>query len=177
MIEIDETIGQVEELYRALTGKELPHLEGPYAPIPAEQDPAAHVKLQMDRLLSALAEPTSQAAIHAKVVTQPWTPFVSSCETSTEYVVFVDLPGVSREKLEVTTDKGILAISGERPMLNTNGNRGRLVAEPPFGPFRRNVALPSGLKTSEMTAHLKDGVLELRIPRNGDSSSRTVPVA
>jgi HSP20 family protein len=177
MIEIDETIGQVEELYRALTGKDIPHSDAPYAPIPAEQDPSAHVKQQMDRLLSALAEPTSQAAIHAKVVTPPWTPCISSCETSTEYVVFVDLPGVNREKLEVTTDKGMLEITGQRQVLGSNGHRARLVAEQPFGPFRRSVLLPPGLITSEMTAHLKDGVLELRIPRNGDSSSRTVPVA
>ncbi len=177
MIEIDETIGQVEELYRALTGKDFPHLEAPYAPIPAEQDPSAHVKQQMDRLLSALAEPTSQAAIHAKVVAQPWTPFLSSCETSTEFVVFVDLPGVTREKLEVTTDKGVLAITGQRPMLSSNGHRGRMVAEQPYGAFSRSLVLPPGLKTSEMTAQLRDGVLELRIPRNGDSSSRTVVVA
>ncbi|MEO6419292.1 MAG: Hsp20/alpha crystallin family protein [Polyangiaceae bacterium] len=177
MIEIDETIGQVEELYRALTGKEFPQLEAPYAPIPAEQDPSAHVKQQMDRLLTALAEPTSQAAIHAKVVAHPWTPFISSCETSSEYVVFVDLPGVGREKLEVTIDKGVLVISGQRAVVSTNGSRGRIVAEQPFGPFLRSVALPPGLKASEMTAQLKDGVLELRIPRNGESSSRTVPVA
>src|SRR4051812_22811436 len=64
MMGIDEAIGQVENLYRAVTGKDFPQSETPYAPIPAEQDPAAHVKEQMDRLLTALSEPTSQFAMH-----------------------------------------------------------------------------------------------------------------
>lgn len=174
MLQIDEAIGQVENLYRAVTGKEIPSSAKPYAPIPAEQDPSVHVKEQMERLLAALSEPVSQAAVHAS---RPWVPPISLFETSSELLVCVDLPGVSRERIDVTVNQGLLVIGGERTLQGRNVEGSRIVAEQAFGPFRRAVLLPGGLKTSEMNAQLKEGVLEVRIPRNGDAGARTVPVS
>jgi HSP20 family protein len=188
MMEIDEAIGQVENLYRAVTGNDLPQPpEAPYAPIPAEQDPAAHVKEQMDRLLAALAEPMSQAAMQAR----PWSPLVTVCDTGAELQVYIDVPGVSRERLDVRVEGQRLIVAGQRPWLDANGNgnamgnahaarngsRPRVFAEQPFGNFRREVPLPPTLKTSDMSAQLKDGVLTVRIPRSSDASSRTVTVS
>ena len=51
---IDEAIGQVENLYRAMTGKAMPELEKPYAPIPPEADPAQYVRFEAERLIAAL---------------------------------------------------------------------------------------------------------------------------
>ncbi len=179
MMEIDEAIGQVENLYRAVTGKDFPMSEKPYAPIPAERDPAAHVKEQMDRLLTALAEPTSQFAMHANANARPWSPPISLCETTSDLVICVDVPGVARERLEVRVDQGCLVVTGQRPMSvanAANGNRPRIVAEQPYGSFRREVLLPAGLKTSEMSAQLREGVLVVRIPRSSDAAARSVPV-
>lgn len=181
MMELDEAIGQVENLYRAVTGKEFQTADKPYAPIPAERDPAAHVKEQMDRLLSALSEPSSQVAMHASANLRPWSPPISLCETAADILICIDVPGVTRERLDVRVDQNCLVVTGQRPVSApttvANGHRPRVIAEQPFGAFRREVLLPFGLKTSEMSAQLKEGVLVVRIPRSSDASSRTVPIA
>jgi HSP20 family protein len=173
MLEIDEAIGQVESLYRAVTGKPMPQFDTPYAPIPREADPAAHVKLEMDRLIAAL-----HGLPHPRPVpSRPWAPPVSLFESPTEVLVCVDLPGVTRERVNVTIHDGALLIEGQRALQPREGEPPRVVAEQPFGPFRRTVLLPPGLRSSELNAQLKDGVLEVRIPRSGDSGAKTVPVS
>ncbi len=54
-MDIENTIGQVTRLYRAITGREVPVSDTPYAPIPAKKDPVQHVEEQIDRLLEVLA--------------------------------------------------------------------------------------------------------------------------
>src|SRR5512142_2958619 len=51
---LDETIGRVEHLYRAVTGRDAPPSESVYSPIPVERDPAEYVEEQMTRLLDLL---------------------------------------------------------------------------------------------------------------------------
>lgn len=177
MLEIDEAIGHVENLYTAVTGQPVPKRDTPYAPIPPEVDPAAHVRLEVERLIAALQGIRPPQAT-APSIPQPWTPAVSLFESPNDVLVCVDLPGVSREGMSVTIDHGVLVIEGQRALnQRREGEPPRVVAEQPFGPFRRTVLLPSGLKTSDLNAQLKDGVLEVRIPRSGDFGAKVVTVS
>src|SRR5215813_1371102 len=54
-VPIDDAIGQLETVYRAVTGKEAPAADQTYAPIPAEKDPTRHVEEQMTRLPEAMS--------------------------------------------------------------------------------------------------------------------------
>lgn len=54
-MDVDDTIGQVSRLYRAITGRDAPLSDSPYALIPAEKDPVQHVEEQLNRLLDVLA--------------------------------------------------------------------------------------------------------------------------
>ena len=51
---IEDTTGQVTRLYRAITGRDVPVSDAPYAPIPAAKDPVQHVEEQLARLLDVL---------------------------------------------------------------------------------------------------------------------------
>jgi hypothetical protein len=53
-MDVEETIGQLTRLYRAITGREVPVSNTPYAPIPEKKDPVQHVEEQLDRLLDVL---------------------------------------------------------------------------------------------------------------------------
>jgi HSP20 family protein len=176
MVEIDEVIGQVESLYRSVTGKQAPNADANYAPIPPERDPVMHVQEQMDRLMRAISDPS----VVPQVIEagRAWVPPISVWETANEFTIDVDLPGITRDRLEVTVHGSVLVIAGVRTPQKTDGLRLTLT-ERPFGPFRRTVLLPNGLRTGEMSAQLKDGVLEVRIPRedrNGPTT-RAVPVS
>jgi HSP20 family molecular chaperone IbpA len=171
MLEIDEAIGQVENLYRAVTGKQFPESDAPYAPIPEGADPATHVRFEVERLLAALAmEQRGMDPQHVRA----WMPPISVVETPAEVFVSVDVPGVSRDRLAVSVQQGVLVVEGQRAIQPPACDR--FFVEPPSGPFRRTVPLPPGLKLGEMNAQLKDGVLEIRIPR-GEVSARKINVS
>lgn len=169
-MDIEYTIGRVSGLYRAITGRDVPTSDTPYAPIPAEKDPVQHVEEQLVRLLDAL-EPTA-----GRVSTTPWTPAISVYETPVELIVTLDVPGTSGDALEVKTERGMLVVSGQRKP-SPLGDATIRHAESCFGPFRRVLPLPPGLRTADMRAHVESGVLHVQIPRDGDGGARRVAVA
>ncbi len=169
-MDIDDTIGQVTHLYRTITGQDVPVSNTPYAPIPAERDPLQHVEEQLNRLRDAL---TSTAAAGAS--TTPWAPAVSVYETPIELVFTIDVPGTTREALDVRSERGLLVISGQRDP-SPLGNSTIRHQESCFGPFRRVIPLPAGLRTADMKAHVESGVLHVQIPRDSSGGARQVAV-
>lgn len=168
--EVDTTIERVERLYRAVTGNQTPAEEPVYAPIPPERDPRAYVEEQVEKLLSRLGGLPQQPAPERQPA---WVPAVSVWEAAEGVVICADLPGVTHDQISVEAVAGAIVISGHRqgaaPSSNGNGVRPVRV-EAAAGAFRRVVPVPAGLGTSQVTARLKDGVIEIRVPRLGGSS-------
>jgi HSP20 family protein len=167
---IDETIQQVEMLYRSVTGRDAPPAEATYAPIPAEKDPTRHVEEQMDRLLALLGQAQTRAG-----VAPSWTPPMLVTESDAELVIYLDLPGVGRDRVEVKQQGELLTVSGERPLPGNGGGRLRM-SERPLGPFRRTLWIPT--RPTELTAQMKDGVLEIRVRKEvkAEPQAKTVLV-
>ena len=167
--DVEETIGRMEQLYQALTGTSLPRTEAPYAPIPAEKDPAEHVEKQLNHLLTLLGELGGDVR---PVPLTSWTPAMSVWESHTEIRICVDLPGVPRDQVHVVAQGKLLTISGQRSIPGNDDFRLHS-SEAPIGPFRRTVYIPGGMREGEPRAEMKDGVLELRIEK--ESSHVTTP--
>ena len=169
-MELDEAIGKVSSLYRAVTGRDMPPSDAPYAPIPAEKDPVQHVQEQMDRLLGLLDGGTASATATT------WAPPITIHESPAEFVVDIDVPGTTRDQVEVHLESGMLVVSGQRAPAPANGETMRH-AEVRLGAFRRAIPIPAGLCTTDMTARIENGVLEVRIPRDGEGGVRQVAVS
>ena len=80
-------------------------------------------------------------------------------------VVKADLPGTTKEDLNVRVIEGNLLISGERRHEEKVERKDYLRFERSVGTFSRTVPLPEGVDSDAITAALKDGILEVRIPR------------
>lgn len=93
-----------------------------------------------------------------------------------DYVVLVDLPGVDRDSVKVTTLGGELTVSGERPRPELPEESEVLRTERGYGSFRRTVRLPPDIREEDVTARLEDGVLEIRLPRKSPSDAREVEI-
>ncbi len=158
---VDETIEQIERLYQSVTGQEAPApADTPFAAIPPEKDPEAHVGEQIDRLLASLSQVGGRPG-----TAMGWTPAISVWHGPTELLITVDLPGVAREGLRVRLAHGLLEVSGTRPIPSPDGPRELRYAEPPFGACRRMIPVPADVAADQLQAQLKDGVLVVRIPR------------
>jgi HSP20 family protein len=172
MLGIEETIGEVERLYRAVTGQDVPRSNVPYAPIPAERDPGQYVQEQVERLTKLLGESSVQTT-----ELPPSVPPLSVWETKEALIVTVQMPGVSKEELHVECRGRLIHISGQRRRLFSDESGRLLVAEHPLGPYHRIIPLPEGATAGDVEGQISDGLLEIRIRRKAASEeSREIPV-
>ncbi len=89
-----------------------------------------------------------------------WEPPVDLLETDEELSIYVALPGVDKEQLEVVVEQGTLIVSGERSM--PGRARGTVIhrLEIPYGRFERRIELPQG-RYDAVRRELIDGCLTL----------------
>lgn len=92
------------------------------------------------------------------------------------YRVLVDLPGVERDAVEVTTVGDELTIAGERrrPEMSAGSEVHR--SERGYGRFRRSIRMPPDVDADRVTARFDKGVLEISLPREEAASRRTVDI-
>ena len=91
------------------------------------------------------------------------------------YVLRAEMPGIDPDKdVELNVLDDVLTIRGERKEEQQERNR----HEFHYGSFERTVRLPRGTKSEDIKASYHDGVLELRIPFDGEESKPLhIPVA
>lgn len=92
------------------------------------------------------------------------------------YRVFVDLPGVQKEELEVTTMGGEITVAGRRLPNEIPDDADVLRSERGHGSFRRSIRLPADAREDEVRATLEDGVLVVRVPLAEPGDARTVEI-
>ena len=105
-----------------------------------------------------------------------WTPSVDIHEEAQRFVVSADLPGVKPADIEVTAEKGVLTLRGERQVeqRGVEGHYSRL--ERVSGKFVRTFTLPENVQTDAIKAQFKDGVLELTIPKVAKAEPRRIEI-
>jgi HSP20 family protein len=89
------------------------------------------------------------------------------------------VPGIDPKALQVTVDKGVLVIAGERKSgLPANTDKLGIYAQERFdGRFRRVVSLPDDIDASKVEATCRDGMLRVRVGRVESSRPRHIEVA
>lgn len=94
-----------------------------------------------------------------------WAPAVDIREEENHYLLSADIPGVNRENIEITLENGVLTLKGERSgESGTNGKQYRR-KERVHGTFMRQFTLPETVDTQNISATVKDGVLDVVIPK------------
>jgi HSP20 family protein len=81
--------------------------------------------------------------------------------------VYMDVPGLRSENIEIELENDVLTISGERPFpyAREDGSGPARRIERGFGKFQRSVRVPGGLDPEAIEASLSEGVLTLHIPK------------
>lgn len=107
---------------------------------------------------------------------RPTTMAMDAYRHGDEFVVRFDLPGISPDSVELTVEKNVLTVSGERGWQPEDGVQ-VLVAERPQGRFSRQVFLGESLDTEHITATYEHGVLTVTIPVEASAKPRRVEIA
>ncbi len=90
--------------------------------------------------------------------------------------VHLDLPGVAADSLDVSVERNVLTVSGERNWQRQEGDQ-LYLTERRRGTFRRQVTLGDGLDAEGIEADYTDGVLTLRIPVAEKAQPRKISIS
>lgn len=94
-----------------------------------------------------------------------WLPPVDIKETEKELLFQVELPGMSRENIEVELTGDTLVIRGKREQEKLEEKEGLIRRERSYGTFQRSFRLDIPVKGDAITADYKNGVLKVCVPK------------
>lgn len=105
-----------------------------------------------------------------------WIPPVDIIETDNAFVATVDLPGLTKESIDLSLEDNVLTLSGQRHSEQSDDAKVRRV-ERAFGTFSRTFTLPRGVDGSKVSANFENGVLSLTLPKSEVAQSRKIEIA
>lgn len=106
-----------------------------------------------------------------------WIPQVDVHEEPERFAVLVDVPGVEPKDIEITAEKGVLAIRGERHARTQEESSAYRRLERRSGKFLRRFTLPDSANLDAISARHTQGVLEVTIPKQAKLQPRRIEVA
>lgn len=104
-------------------------------------------------------------------------PSVDVFEEGDGVVVKAELPGMSREDIDVKVTDDIVTISGEKKKEEKIEKKNYYRIERSYGSFTRSFRLPTEVQTEKASAKFKEGVLEIRIPKTEEAKKKEKKVS
>ena len=99
-------------------------------------------------------------------------------ENEKHYFFSMDVPGIEKDNLHIDYADGVLTISGKKhhEYREKNQKTGHHVYEKTCGSFKRSFNLPSSIEENAIKAGVKNGVLELLIPKAEAKKRKKIPI-
>jgi HSP20 family protein len=141
--------------------------------------PLTEMRDQMDRLFSEIEEfqfPTTLGDFRERAFTRTLLPPVDLVETDNSYDLKVEIPGIKPENLDVQVLGDSVVIRGQTREEVTESKKDYHRRERQFGSIFRRIPLPGEVKTEGVKAELKQGVLELILPKANNEKARRIQV-
>lgn len=111
------------------------------------------------------------------LATIDWAPSCDIRETEKEYRVHAELPGVKKEDVRVTLEKGVPTIQGERREEKEEKGEKLYRRELSYGNFLRRFTMPDDSNDSQVDATFKDGILSVVIGKARAKASKAKEIA
>jgi HSP20 family protein len=105
-----------------------------------------------------------------------WAPRMDIEETEDSYLVRADLPGIDKKDLKVSLNDNVLTIKGERKHENEEKSKNVFRMERTYGNFQRTCTLPAKVKSNDIKADYKDGVLTVTLPKADEVKPKLIEI-
>ncbi len=103
-------------------------------------------------------------------------PSIDLYDDGEDLVVKAEIPGANEKDIDVSLEDGILSIKGERKLEHEDKKDNYYKIERSYGAFSRSLRLPTEVKTDEAKASYKNGILEIRIPKEEKAKPKKVKI-
>ena len=131
------------------------------------------LRRELDDVFGASAVPSSIRSVAAGTA-----PAINVGHTPTSVEIYAFAPGLDAAKIEVTLDRAVLRISGEREsgVPTDNAKVHVYTRERGVGYFSRTIALPDDVDSSQVNASYRDGVLQVSVARRESAQPKRIAV-
>ncbi|MYF99086.1 Hsp20 family protein [Candidatus Poribacteria bacterium] len=105
-----------------------------------------------------------------------WNPPIELTVFDDRFEVLVELPGVSKDDINVSVTDRFLKVKGEKQRKQTDENHKFRRSGLKYGKFKRVLPLPPPANADGITAEFKDGILSVMIPKSEDAKSKDISI-
>jgi len=103
-------------------------------------------------------------------------PPIDISEDEESIKIEAELPGMSKDDVEITVDRGVLTLRGEKEHEEETEGRDYRRVERSYGRFERSVRLPNYADAQNADATFSDGVLHVQVPKKETAQARRLEV-
>ena len=164
MYSYDQVLTDVRQVYEQLTGLPAPKIDvkNPRFPLPGSADPAALVQSEINYLNMYLINSGLSLRLSK---TPTWAPAAEVYETPRDYVVNIEVAGLTEEDVSCQVTNNTLIVRGARQFRRVSEEARYHASERVYGAFERLFPLPSHVQPEKLKTKFSDGILEITIPK------------
>jgi HSP20 family protein len=111
---------------------------------------------------------------------RPWNegfvPAVDVSEDDEKIEIHAEVPGMTRDDIDVSVENGVLTVSGEKKEEERKEETNYHRVERSYGHFERRMRLPEGVDEENIDASYTDGVLSVTVPKTEKPAPRRIEV-
>ena len=105
-----------------------------------------------------------------------WTPLADVSETDDSYIAEVEVPGMSKDDIDIQMSGNELVVSGETRKEEEEGKREHRRTRR-YGRFEYRTVLPSDVDAENVAAKLEHGILTITIPKSTQAKPRRITIS
>ncbi|MDK2835866.1 MAG: hypothetical protein PWP21_643 [Thermosediminibacterales bacterium] len=103
-------------------------------------------------------------------------PSVDIFQTENDVVIKAEMPGVNPQDLDINVTENTVTLQGEIKHINETNEEGYIRKERRYGKFYRTFPLPVEVKPENARASLKNGILEIRLPKSEKAKQKGIKI-
>jgi HSP20 family protein len=112
-----------------------------------------------------------------RVFETAFAPALDVVEENDNFLVKIDLPGLTKDDVSVTIQNNFLTIKGERKHEVEKKEANFHHRERVYGSFARTIELPTRVESGKVEATFRDGVLQITLPKSEEAKPKEIKVS
>lgn len=128
---------------------------------------------EIDRLFDS---PLNDLTTNSQQFLSGWLPALDLYDEKDHLVLRAELPGMKKEKIDISLHGDVLTLSGEREEDKKHGEGEVYRSERFLGRFQRSLTLPVPVNAEDVRATYQDGILTVRLAKAEAAKPRQIEV-
>jgi HSP20 family protein len=134
------------------------------------------MRKDMDRLFEDFFSPITRRRRWLKPEVGVVVPNIEMYDRKNEIVIKAELPGITKEDIDLTITKDSLTLKGEMKKEEEVKEEDYYACERSYGSFTRTIALPVEVNSEKAKASFKNGVLEVVLPKKEEAKPKEIKI-